>query len=266
MTVSKSIIHFAHANGIPLPSYGPLLDALEAQRVIGKPMLAHDPKFPPNNQWSNIADEIIDYIENNASQPVIGIGHSLGSVCTFIAAQKRPDLFNQVIMLDPPIIYGPASFAVKALKRFNKLDHFTPAGKSKNRKQVWTSLTEATEYFQSKRLYNSFHPECFNGYLGSALRHTNDGVELGYLVDHEVALFRTPPDNFSSYKHPSPIPIHIVYGDKSDASFPKYIKPFARRFGAKQLIIPGEHMFPLQNPIETAEIINELLSQETITT
>lgn len=262
MTSLKPIIHFAHANGIPLPSYGPLLDALKADQVIGKPMLAHDPSFPPNNQWSNIADEIIQYIENNGTQPVVGIGHSLGSVCTFIAAQKRPDLFQRVIMLDPPIIYGPASLAVKALKRLNKIDHFTPAGKSKNRKQVWKNLAEARDYFESKRLYNSFHPECFNGYLESALTHTNNGVELSYLVDHEVALFRTPPDNFSSYQHPSPVPIHIVYGDKSDASFPKYIKPFARRFGAKQQIISAEHMFPLQNPLETAQLINELISKE----
>ena len=253
------IIHFAHANGIPTPSYQPLLQSLSAQRVIGKPMLAHDPRFPPNNQWSNIVDEIIDYIERHADKPVVGIGHSLGSICTFLAAQKRPDLFKQVIMLDPPIMFGPICWVVKLLKRINKIDKITPAGKSKYRKSSWPSLTEAIEYFEGKTLYNSFDEMCFDGYIASALVDNEQGVELGYSVDHEVNLFRYTPDNLNSIISPSKVPLHIIYGDDSDAAFTWVIKPFSKRFKANLQQISGQHMFPLQQPLETAHKINEIL-------
>lgn len=259
MTESGPIVHFAHANGIPKPSYQPLLQSLEAKTIIGKPMLAHDPKFPPNNQWGNTADEIIDYILINSNEPVIGIGHSLGSICTFLAAQKRPDLFKQVIMLDPPIMFGPVCWVIKLLKRLNKIDHITPAGKSKFRKESWNNLTEAIEYFESKSLYNSFHESCFDGYIASALLEHDNCVKLGYSVEHEVNLFRYTPDNLDSVKAPSAVPTHILYGDQSDAAFSWIIKPFAKRFDIKLEKVEGEHMFPLQNPLDTARRINERL-------
>ena len=259
MTTSGPIVHFAHANGIPTPSYAPLLQSLKAKQVIGKPMLAHDPKFPPNNQWSNIVDEIIEYIETHANEPVVGIGHSLGSICTFLAAQKRPELFKQVIMLDPPVMYGPVCWLVKLLKSLNKIDYVTPAGKSKYRQSNWSNLTEAIEYFESKSLYNSFHELCFDGYIASALKQNEEGVELEYLVDHEVNLFRYTPDNLGSIQGPSKVPTQIVYGQDSDASFTWILKPFAKRFKTQLMKIKGEHMFPLQEPVETANKINELL-------
>ena len=49
-----------------------------------------------------LVDQVIDSIVRQAKgRKVIGLGHSLGSVLTLMASFRRPELFSQVIMLDP---------------------------------------------------------------------------------------------------------------------------------------------------------------------
>ena len=93
--------------------------------VVYVSTLGTDPSYPTDKNWSNFADQIINNIEQQAQgRKVIGVGHSLGAVSTLLASFKRPDLFEQVILLDPPLIMGKASFAFDVAKRFFP----TPAG------------------------------------------------------------------------------------------------------------------------------------------
>jgi predicted alpha/beta superfamily hydrolase len=43
---------------------------------------------------------------------VIGLGHSFGSLLTLMAAYKKPQLFSQVIIMDPPFVIGSKAFLV----------------------------------------------------------------------------------------------------------------------------------------------------------
>lgn len=99
----KPVIHFAHANGVPSKVYTKLFDLLKDQYdVIYVSLLGTDQRYPIDNNWSNFADQVIDSIvQQSNGRKVIGLGHSLGSVATFLASFKRPDLFEQAILLDP---------------------------------------------------------------------------------------------------------------------------------------------------------------------
>ena len=68
---------------------------------------------------------------NHKGRKVIGLGHSLGSVLTLMASYRRPELFSQVIMLDPPLIIGKASFV------FHLAKIFKPNWSIKSRLQVY---------------------------------------------------------------------------------------------------------------------------------
>ena len=60
---------------------------------------------------------LIDYVERNAGgSAIIGIGHSLGGILTFLAAYRRPELFKGIIMLDPPQLMGPLLFSFISAK------------------------------------------------------------------------------------------------------------------------------------------------------
>ena len=254
------LLHFAHANGIPGQSYQPIFERLKPHVCFAIPRMGHDPRYSCHDNWRELPDELIAHIEANANEAVVGVGHSMGSIVTFMAACKRPDLFRGVLMLDPPLFWGMMALGVKFLKRIGKIDEMTPAGKSKFRRRQWADRKTAVEYFGSKRLFQ-FHPECFESFCNAAVEDIGDGeVKLFFDVDVEVEIFRNTPDNLRSFKRPQ-MPIKLIHADRSDASMEKMVLPFCQHFSIPHEKIQGEHMYPLQQPDLTAELIHRFIKE-----
>ena len=147
--VMKPLIHFAHANGIPSQTYQKLFTALsDDYDVIYVPLLGASEYYPVDNHWKILTQQVIDSIESQAQgRQVIGVGHSLGALTTFMASRLRPDLFSQVIMLDPPMIVGAAGFMMHIAKIIAPgfVDKHTPAALSAKRRDHWANPEEAKE-------------------------------------------------------------------------------------------------------------------------
>lgn len=252
----EQILHFAHANGFPGESYRVLLDCFTNDyRIISVDKLGHSVDYPVNNNWSNLADEIIQHVEQKASGPVIGAGHSLGSIVTFMAAHKRPDLFRAVIMLDPPFFWGSAGFIFRLMKLTGIADRFTPANQSSGRMRHWPDMKTARAYFYSKSLFRAFDPQCLEDYIKSGTVEGPDGVSLSYDVETEVKIFQTMPDNISIYDKIRGVPGSIIYGENSHAVHMRSLRKFTERHGFTLKTAPGGHLFPLERPREAAETI-----------
>lgn len=253
------IINFAHANGIPAASYAPLFQALQPHQVIYNPKYGHNPAFPPNDNWTHLADEMLLYVSANASEPVVAVGHSMGAIVSYLAAAKRPELFRGVLMLDPPLMWGPMAWALRIANFIGKGDAMTPAGKSKHRRRSWPDRDVARQYFASKKLFQ-FEPRCFDAFFDAVVTEAADGsVELFFDVDVEVAIFRNTPLNLKSVPPPAGLPIKVVYADQSNASLPQAIKPFCAHFDISLQRVEGEHMYPLQKPGMTVELIRDFV-------
>ena len=68
-------------------------------------------------KWPNtVADAI--YKQANVAQdgPLIGIGHSMGAVLTLLAATKYPDLFSEIILLDPVLFKNEMIIAQQLMR------------------------------------------------------------------------------------------------------------------------------------------------------
>lgn len=253
------LIHFAHANGIPTASYQPLFDQLAPHDVIFNPMFGHNPSFPVEDNWATLADELIAFLSRTANEPVVGVGHSMGAIVTFLALCKRPDMFKGVLMLDPPLIWGTLAWTFRIAKLIGKGDNITPAGKSKFRRRHWDSREDAVAYFASKKLFH-FEPACFESFCRSAIKDAEGGgVELTFNVDVEVAIFRTTPHNLKSCRLPPDKPVKVVYGAQSDASMARCIEPFCDYFNLERQVIQGQHMYPLQQPELAVQLIKEFI-------
>jgi len=255
--MKREIIHFAHANGFPGGSYNQLLSHFADEfDVIAVDRLGHDEKFPVNNNWSNLADELIVNIESKADSPLIGIGHSLGSIVTFIAAHKRPDLFKCVIMLDPPFFWGYAGRLFYFMKAAGIADRFTPANKTRRRRRFWSDMDDVKSYFYSRELFRAFDPRSLEYYIKHGVKQCEGGYSLHYDVHKEVKIFQTMPDNISSYKKKLPVPGTIIYGENSHAVHKRSLRKFIERHGFNLLTSPGGHLFPFEKPDAAAEIIS----------
>lgn len=266
--MTKPIIHFAHANGVPSKTYQKLFDLLSDEfEIIYLPVLSAHKGYAVDNHWKSLTKQVIYSIESqikdkHLSKPtkVIGLGHSLGSLTTLLASYERPDLFSQVIIMDPPMIMGKMSFVFDMAKLLStkKVDELTPAGKSKKRRDHWQNRQEAYDQLRKKSLFREFDEDCFNSYIEHGLiEHPNGGVTLTVPVDSEVEVFRTNPSRFWLPMKSPKVPVHQLSGTNSQFikyGFPEILK---RKTGIDYSMVTGSHMFPLENPIETVNKIKK---------
>lgn len=258
--MSKPTLHFAHANGFPAASYKQLFSHLEdLVDIIAIEKMGHNPAYPINNNWSNLAQELIAYLEQHANQPVIAVGHSMGGLATFLAAYQRPELFKQLIIIDPPLAMSYGSVAFYLAKKTGYMDKLTPAGKTQYRKTQWDSRQACFDNLAPKYLFEHFSKQSLWDYIDAATDTQADGsVKLHYSVDAECKAFRTVPDNIEWLRKPLSVPATLVRCS-TGVMKPYFAQRLAKRHQMDYREVTGGHMLPLQEPESVAELIKEVV-------
>ena len=271
---AKCLVHFAHANGFPAQSYRKLFDHIDSSyQLIALDKFGHNPAFPLNNNWQNQVEELVEYVKSEQQQvaqkgsaelPVVLVGHSFGAVISFLAVCKYPHMFAGLIMLDPPLVTGMASWVFKLAKRGKLIDRITPAGKTKIRNSKWHHKTDLVSYFHERALFKNMDKECISDYVEAVTRVEGDYRHLHFDVDIETNIFRTLPDNLSLQKGKLQVPSYLLTGKNTEVCVPRLRNRFigANSQHIRHIELPfGGHMFPLEKPVEVAITLNDLLAQ-----
>jgi pimeloyl-ACP methyl ester carboxylesterase len=258
--MSAPVINFVHANGFPAGSYQTFFDAFPKQYdVIAHDQFGHNPAYPIKNNWQHLADELVAFIKQQ-DQKVIGIGHSFGGVISFIAACQHPELFKGLILLDPPAFTGMSAWMMKLAKKTPLINKLTPAGRVINRQRTWPKGSNLMEKFQHKNLFKNFDPRCMADYTQHGFNEGEQQVELAFSPTVEAQIFRNVPTNLSRYKNKLSIPCALIYGEKSELFPASFFKRFAKQNNITlKTLTNGGHMFPLEQPEATAEMITDLI-------
>lgn len=260
--MTRPLIVFSHANGFPSGSYRKFFGFLEPHaELLAIDMYGHDPRFPVNDNWGNLVRELLAFLELHAQRPVIGLGHSMGAMVTFMAAHRAPEKFRGVIMLDPPLVNGFPAYLFQAMKWLGRADDVTPAGKSRNRRSCWPSREAAITELGKKKLFAKFDPQCLSDYVHSATEMRNGEFHLRYLVEKELAIFRTTPSNPWRYLRRLDVPGVIITGQQSDVAMLAHVARMHRWHGLQHLVVPGGHLFPLENPAMAAQYVLRQIEQ-----
>ncbi|MEQ9510351.1 MAG: alpha/beta hydrolase [Alloalcanivorax xenomutans] len=258
----ETTLAFAHANGVPGHSYDTFLAPLaEHYDVRIMECLAHDARFPVDADWKSLSLELEEWMRE-LPKPLIGLGHSMGSVLMFHVAQRHPDWFKALIMLDPPMANGFRGVVMRGIKALGLQDRFTPAGLSKTRLDHWDSWDDVESYFGSRGFFKAFDPRCLRDYLRAGLERHGDGWRLRFRPAIEVAIFREVPTGLTRMPRLK-VPGALVTGQDSPAPFHHSGARHARRHRLRRLFSPGGHMYPLQYPERTAEMVRELIVELT---
>ncbi len=254
-------IFFAHANGFPSATYGKLFDALAPDyQVFHLPQHAHDPRFPVDENWQNLVDELLHHLEQQ-SQPVWGVGHSLGGVLHLHAALRCPQYYRGVVMLDSPVLTRVDQWVLQAAKRMGFIDRITPAGRTLGRREAFTDKESARAYFSTKSLFRHFDPECLDAYLEHGLQASEEGVRLRFDPATEISIYRNIPHARPAPAKQLKLPLAMVRG--SSSQIVKRHHAFAVRGlpRGEYHCLPGGHMFPLERPTDTASLIKGLFDR-----
>jgi pimeloyl-ACP methyl ester carboxylesterase len=258
----RPVLHFSHANGFPALTYRTLFEGIEPSfRVSFIPALGMDPRHPPTEGWPQLTRQLIEHVERG-SQPVIGVGHSLGGYLTFMAAVARPELFRAVILLDAPIIGAIKGRLLGATKRFGIVDRVTPAGATRERRAEWESLADAERHFRHKTLFRHFAPEALRDYVRYGL--VDGGRKLRLMIDPQIeyAIYRTVPHDLHRLLPKLKVPAGFIGGADSDVVRRVGLSTM-RRAGFAFKRVKGGHLFPLEHPRLAAEAIVEMTARLT---
>ncbi|MCG8393743.1 MAG: alpha/beta hydrolase [Pseudomonadales bacterium] len=256
----KQVLAFAHANGIPGHSYDTFLAPLRDEYdlfVVDR--VGHDPAYPVDAQWHSLSLELEAQLAD-FPKPIVGAGHSLGAVLMYLVAQRHPQWFSSLVMLDPPMMNGWQGVMIDLAKLAGQVDRVTPAGKSQGRLDFWPDWESVESYFQSRGLFRAFDPRCLQDYLKAGLEPWQGGWRLRFRPEVEVAIFRHTPTAATRLPRLK-VPGAIVTGRGSPSPFLHSAKRIARRHRMLHRIAEGSHMYPLEKPEATLALFRELLTE-----
>lgn len=254
-------VFFAHANGFPSATYAKLFAALAPNyQVQYLPQHGHDPRFPVGDNWGQLVEELLHYLDA-LGQPVWGVGHSLGGILHYHAALLRPELYLGVVMLDSPLLTWADQLVIHAAKRFGFIDRLTPAGRTLGRRETFTDRDEAHRYFASKSLFRRFDPDCLAAYISAGLQRCDAGLCLQFDAATEISIYRSVPHTSPGRAQQLQVPLAMVRGLSSRVVRPYHGRLVRQLPRGEYLTSPGSHMFPLEHPLATAGLLNALLAR-----
>lgn len=257
--MARPILHFSHANGFPAPCYRQFFAPLERSFRIGYiDMLGHDARYPVTDGWPHLVAELVDAIRARYREPVIGVGHSLGAMVTFMAAVQRPELFRAIVMLDAPIIGRWKGTAFRMIKQLGLVDRVTPAAVTRQRRREWPDRAAALAHFRKKPLFRDFAPDCLADYIRFGLKPDRGRVRLAFDPAIEYAIYRTIPHDLADYLPRLAVAAGMIVGRSSDVVRRVGLAESRARFVIRR--IAGGHLFPFEHPQAAAGTLVELVA------
>jgi pimeloyl-ACP methyl ester carboxylesterase len=269
-------VHLAHANGFPPGTYRPFADALATCRATGTThaqgyhviALPARPLWPDSRpesapSWHVLADDLIQGFDALGLRGIIGVGHSMGGVCTMWAAIRRPDLFRAVVLIDP-VILPPNVLRAASLMRWVVLSSRQPLVQGAlRRRRTWTNRQACYDRFRTKPFFANWPDQSLWAYVEAGTRPTRDGeVELVYPPEWEAHIFATAPTDVWDSVPQLDVPALIIRGENTDTFRPESQSRMERLLPqARYHVMPDAgHLVPMERPDETAKVVRGFLA------
>lgn len=259
---------FAHANGFPVGSYSPLLNRFqEGYEVVGwesRPLVAGtDPQ--EISSWKVLSDDLGSGIQNRFNKPVIGVGHSLGGVCSLMTASSNPQLFQALVLMDPVLFSGLRSLSWGLMKRWGQAHTMPLMARALRRRDSWPDRETARRAWTGKPAFDGWSDEAFDAYLEHGVVEDQDsgGYRLRYPKAWEARVFELTPHDVWGVVARLQVPVLVLRGERSDTFMPGAARKFERKSSCADCrVVKGTgHMLPMQQPDGVAEMIMEWLAQ-----
>jgi len=258
--------HFYHATGFHIEVYSPLLSKLKQRfKISALGLRATWPGIdlpPKRRDWYLYADDLIAFIEQKYQSPIIGIGHSIGATCTILAAEKRPDLFRKLVLIEPAMISRGLAKLVRIMPKAI-MNYVEPAKSTLKKPDIWHSREEFLDHCKSIGIYKRFDDEVFQALKQHGVTETQDGrFQLAFPKIWEAHIYSQPPNVMNNLERLN-MPCLAIRG-KPSVSFSEALwQEWQNRCSGtvfKQNHTYG-HLFPLESPSECYKLIARGLSE-----
>jgi pimeloyl-ACP methyl ester carboxylesterase len=274
-----SLIIFSHANSFPASTYRVLFKSLRARghavRAVEK--FGHDPRYPVTSNWPHLVQQLADFAAPEIEAHGKGawlVGHSLGGFLSLMCAARHPQLGGHtvrgVVLIDSPVLGGWRARTLELIKRAQLVGSVSPGKVSRKRRNTWPDADAALAHFAGKKAFAAWEPQVLQDYIAHGTRDVTDAFgktqrTLDFDRDVETAIYNTLPHNLDRLlrRHPLPCPVGFIGGTRSLEMKQVGMAMTHRLVGnghpGRLTMIEGSHLFPMEQPLETAAAIDAAL-------
>ena len=270
-SISKNIekrCHFFHGNGYPPDAYSSLLNNISNSYNVQSMLLRQfwesspDPRKVIN--WDIFLDDLLQYAMENNITSDYAIGHSIGGNILLRASIEKPNLYRKIVLLDPTIFSPLVIYIWRFLCYFKAHPLIRNA---KNRRKEFESFQEVFNSYRSKEVFSRIPDNQLDQYINSIFKKDGDKLLL-YKNCHpswEETMYLTAGiKDFDIWGnlHRLETPTLIIIPE---------INPVLRYYASKKIsrnnfikikiLKNSTHLFPLEKPVDTSEMILNFLSQ-----
>ncbi|THC46616.1 alpha/beta fold hydrolase [Massilia sp. Mn16-1_5] len=258
--MTKPLLHFCHGNSFPSGTYRQLLDGLRVHYEVHQTdMVGHDPRYPVDDNWSKLVDELIEQVQAHG-RPAILVGHSLGGMLSAMAAARRPELVRCVVMLDSPVVAGWRALAWRFVKWIGKGGRFSPGRFSERRRNVWPNRQAAFDHFMSKDIFAAWAPGVLDDYLEVGLKPHPEGVQLRFDRGVETAIYNSLPHHLGELLgRRYPVPVGFIGATRSEELRQAGLSSTRKLVGENFVMTEGSHLYPMEHPARAAQLTHEMI-------
>ena len=221
--------------------------------------VGHDPRHAVTSNWPHVRDELIAFIEREATPPAYLVGHSLGGYLSPLAAAERPGLARGVVLLDSPVVGGWKARALQFAKATRLGERLSPGHVSKRRRNRWPSAEAAHAHFAAKDAFARFAPGVLADYIASGVEpdSTTGDVRLSFDRAIETAIYNALPHHIDRLLRARPLPCPIAFVGGSDSAELRQagLAATLRATQGRVSTVAGSHLFPFEQPAQTAAAV-----------
>ena len=263
-------LHFLHANGYPPECYQPFLELLKTEyRVFGMYLrpLWNGAQTESLRNWHPLSDDLLRFLSDHASGPVLGVGHSVGAMVTLRAALRDPGKFRALVLLDP-VLFAPFILStwnmVRAVGLGNRLHPKIPT--AIKRRQTFNDLDLVFRGYRSRPVFRFMSDEYLKIYINGITRQSEDGTyQLRYSPEWESHIYLTAMYDFDIWRDlpKLEVPTLFIRGAETDT----FLEGAAKLVKRKQPNVRIEalekstHILPLERPQEVSNIMQSFLKE-----
>jgi pimeloyl-ACP methyl ester carboxylesterase len=210
-----------------------------------------------NNFCSDLAQVAKAILRQTGKRSIaLGAGSSFGGITTCLTAARNPDLFDQVIMLDPPLHPDDATRERLSIEPSVQTQREGIVEQTLKRQAVWPDRQTAGSKWRTRPAFVNWTDEAFELYLQHALKDDGNQVVLKCRPEVEATVFSiTPGLPFLELTQSLKTPVVLVHA--REGFFPRALfEAIAREMPDTDFCdLEGGHMLPMESPDQVAALL-----------